>query len=370
MACLAIAGACALGAGSAHAKPDAWGSGHRATVNQHRALATYRAMQSHYYLARRELYRGNPYATAWTYGQVVAATFSVASMPGMRSAYRKDVRARLRTLELYADRHSPPPSGYLSKVAPPHGPGGELYNDDNEWYGIELARANHVFRMPTLNKARSVLALVASTWGTKPFARCAGGIPWAPTVNGDRNTVSNAPGAELGVQLYFRTGDRGYIQQAQRMYEWVRTCMLAPNGLYWDHISPRGVIDTNQWTYNQGTMIGAGVVLYQATHDRSYLDQAVFTADAALRLYSWHDLDNQPDYFDAIYIRNLLLLASTTRDQRYRDFAQRFAAREWRRDRDDRSGLFRGHRGQEQLLDQAGMAQIYAMLAARPRTYF
>jgi hypothetical protein len=116
-------------------------------------------------------------------------------------------------------------------------------------------------------------------------------------------------------------------------------------------------------------MIGAGVMLFQATGDRGYLDQAVFTANAALRLYSWHDLDRQPDYFDAIYIRNLLLLGSTTRDRRYRDFAERFAAREWRRDR-DRSGLFRGHRGQEQLLDQAGMAQIYGMLVARPRTYF
>jgi uncharacterized protein YyaL (SSP411 family) len=360
----------ALGAAHAQAAPDAWSSAHRAAVNEHRAVVTYGAMQRHWYIARRELYRGNPYATAWTYGQVVAATFSVASMPRMRAQFRKDVRARLRAIELYADRRSAPPAGYLSKVAPPHGPGGDVYNDDNAWYGIELARARHVFLMPTLYKARSVFAMIGSSWGMRAFPRCPGGIPWAPTVNGDRNTVSNAPTAELGLQLYFRTGDRGYIDQAQRMYEWVRTCMLAPNGLYWDHISPRGVIDRKQWTYNQGTMIGAGVMLYQATHDRSYLDQAVFTANAALRLFSWYELDRQPDYFDAIYIRNLLLLASATRDQRYRDFAQRFAAREWRRDRDDRSGLFRGHRGQEQLLDQAAMTQIYAMLVARPRTYF
>src|SRR5690349_23718883 len=186
LACLAIAGLGALGAAPAQGRSNVWSSAHRAAVNKHRALATYGAMQSHYYISRRELYRGNPYATAWTYGQVVGATFSLAAMPGMRAGFRKDVRARLRTLELYADRRSPPPTGYLSKVAPPHGPGGDLYNDDNEWYGLELVRANHVFRMPTLAKARSVFALVASTWSMRPTARCPGGIPWAPKVNGDR----------------------------------------------------------------------------------------------------------------------------------------------------------------------------------------
>src|SRR5690349_22765213 len=59
-------------------------------------------------------------------------------------------KTRLRSVELYADRQSPPPTSYLSKVAPPHAPGGDHTNDDNEWYGIELPRANHLFRRPTL----------------------------------------------------------------------------------------------------------------------------------------------------------------------------------------------------------------------------
>jgi Glycosyl hydrolase family 76 len=351
-------------------------SAHRAGVNKHRAIAAYRAMQRAYYHRSEGLYKlgrrkRRPYANAWPYGQTVAATISLAELSGLRGKYRKDVRARLRGLEKYADREAPPPADYLSKVAPPHGPGGDRYNDDNEWFGIELVRAHHVTRMPTLNKARRVFDKIDSTWDTRTNVRCPGGIPQAPRVNGDRNTVSNAPAAELGVQLFFRTHDPRYLQSARRMYDWVRGCLLTPEGLYADHVDRRDRIDPTKWTYNQGSMIGAGVMLYQATHDRAYLEQAKSTAQTALRYYGPVRLKHQPLYFHAIYIRNLLLLGAATGDGRYRNFAERLAAHQWNRKRNRHTGLFSGHaRGQGQLLDQAAMVQIYALLGLRPRAYF
>jgi hypothetical protein len=377
LACLAAAllGALAItvpatAAPATAASPHALISDRRAEVNKHRAVSAYRAMQKRYYIDRKELYRGDPYANAWPYGQALAATISVASLPGMRSGFRKDVRARLRGLEAYADRRSPPPAGYLSKVGPPHGRGGDRYVDDNLWFGIELARVQHVLGLPTLDKAKRVFAMATSYWDVRPQVPCPGGLFWAPLISGDRNTVSNAPAAQLGAQLYLRTGQPFYLTQAKRAYEWVRGCLLTPSGLYYDHIDRRGRIDTAQWTYNQGTMIGAGVLLYQATKDRGYLDQARLTAEAALRTYQRKTLDSQPDFFTAIYIRNLLLLGSTIGDPRYRDFAQWFAASEWRDGRDHRNGLFTGRRGGERLLDQAGMVQVYGMLVAGPQTYF
>jgi hypothetical protein len=376
LACVAaatLAAAVAQAAPTRHSSPN---PAHRAGVDKHRAIATYRAMQGAYYQRREGLYKLGrhkraPYANAWPYGQAVAATISLAELPGLRRTYRKDVRARLRGLEEYADRDAPPPADYLSKVGPPHGPGGERYNDDNAWFGIELVRAHHVIRMPTLNKARRVFDKINSTWDSRTNVRCPGGIPQAPSVNGDRNTVSNAPAAELGVQLFFRTHNPAFLQAAERMYDWVRGCLLTPDGLYADHVDRHDQIDPTKWTYNQGTMIGAGVMLYQATHDSSYLDQAKSTAETALRYYGPVRLKSQPLYFHAIYIRNLLLLGSATRDRRYRHFAERFAAHQWNHRRDRHSGLFKGHpRGQGQLLDQAAMVQIHALLGLRPRDYF
>jgi hypothetical protein len=340
-------------------------------VNTHRALASYTAMQRRYYIRREGLYRGHPYANAWPYGQALAATISLAAMPGMHDRYRKHVRARLRGLEEYADREHPPPADYLSKVSPPRGPGGDRYNDDNEWFGIELARVHHVWRLPTLNKAKRVFSVVVSHWDLRPNVLCPGGIPQAPHVNGDRNTVSNAPAAELGLQLYFRTRDPMYLQKAKQMYDWVRLCLLSADGLYKDHIDRRDRIDPTKWTYNQGTMIGAGVMLYKATGDRSYLEQAKFTAQAALRVYALARLARHPVFFNAIYIRNLLLLGSASRDPRYRRYAARFAAHEWNHVRNRHTGLFMADPlGERQLLDQAAMVQVYAMLVMRPRAYF
>jgi len=256
-------------------------------------------------------------------------------------------------------------------LPPPHGPGGDRYNDDNEWFGIELIRAYHVSGQPTLNKAKMVFNLVTSQWDVRANVLCPGGIPQAPRVNGDRNTVSNAPAAQLGLQLYLRTRQPAYLQAARRMYDWVRACLLTSDGLYEDHIDRRGRVDATKWTYNQGTMIGAGVMLYEATHDPRYLEQAKFTANRAFHAFGPAQLTRQPLYFHAIYIRNLLLLGSETGDRQYLRFAQRFAAVEWRKDRDRHSGLFTADPDREErLLDQAAMVQIYALLEVRPRNYF
>ena len=80
--------------------------------------------------------------------------------------------------------------------------------------------------------------------------------------------------AELGLQLYKITGNVGYLRFAEMAYQWVRSCLLQPSGLYADHVNRKGVVEPTLWSYNQGTMIGAGTLLYQITGDSSYLQQA------------------------------------------------------------------------------------------------
>ena len=345
------------------------GAAAQAEINEQHALLAYAAMQSAYYSPATGLY---PQADAWPYSQAMAATISVAALPGLYTRYEPDLVARLSGLQAYADHVDPPPAGYVSTLSVP-ATGGTRFNDDNEWIGIELLRLYHLSRLPSLLTAASgLLTMVTNQWDTSLGIPCPGGVPWQNIeLNGDRNTVSNATGAELGAQLYLTTGNNADLQWAIGMYNWVRGCLLNSDGLYGDHIDGSGQIDPTEWTYNQGTMIGAGVMLYQATHNGGYLDQAEATAQKALATFTPQDLAVQPLGFDAIYTRNLLLLGSVSGDPRYVQFAQWFANDEWYNVRDPTSGLFLADPdGQTQLLDQAAMVQVFALLAEPPSAYF
>lgn len=344
------------------------------SFNRSRALAAYAAMQRAYYVPRAGLYRdtsGGRYAYVWPYSQAMAATISIAALHDLHRRYRPDLQARLAGLESYADHTDAQPAGYTAIAV--GGRSASRYNDDNEWIGIELIRLDHLARDPHLLTAASrQFNFVATQWDQRSGVPCPGGVPWqALTPGTTRNTVSNATGAELGAQLYMRTHQLGYLEKAIQMYGWVRSCLLAPNGLYGDHVDDAGALDATQWTYNQGTMIGAGVMLYQATRQPVYLQQAQDTAQAALATFTPEILAQQPLAFDAIYVRNLLLLGAQTGDQRYRSFAAWFAGDAWSNVRDAASGLFlAGPGGTTQLGDQAAMVQVYALLASAPSTYF
>jgi glycosyl hydrolase family 76 len=349
--------------------PPRGAAAQQAAINQQHALQAYAAMQSAYYNPSLGLY---PQTYAWPYSQAMAATISIAALPGLHARYSADLTARLSGLQAYADHTDPPPAGYISTLAGTT-PVGARFNDDNEWIGIELLRLYHLTRLPSLlSTASGLMTMVTNQWDTSSGIGCPGGIPWESiALNGDRNTVSNATAAELGAQLYLTTGNNADLQWAIGIYNWVRSCLLHADGLYGDHIDGHGNLDPTEWTYNQGTMIGAGVMLYQATHNPGYLDQAETTAQAGLSIFTPQDLAVQPLSFDAIYIRNVLLLGGVSGDPRYVRFAQWFANDEWYNVRSAASGLFLADpNGQTQLLDQAAMTQVYALLAEPPSAYF
>ena len=115
-------------------------------------------------------------------------------------------------------------------VAPPAGPGGPKYYDDNDWVGIELVRlyklTHNAGRCSA--SAEAIMAFEMAGWQSSPELGCPGGIPFSnATENTERNTVTTAPAAELAVQLYRITGNAQYLQFAEMAYEWVRRCLLA-----------------------------------------------------------------------------------------------------------------------------------------------
>ncbi len=359
--------------------------------NSARALIAFEAMQKAYYISGSGLYEGEPFSFLWPFSQALAATVTmshlsgVSKIPGLYATLQRELNARLIGLRSYLDTdNSGAPEGSFTStlaafdgtVAPPTGPGGTKYYDDNEWVGIELVRAYELTHSTSaLGVAEGIMAFVMAGWQTtgpegEPLA-CAGGVPFSNAIeNTERNTVTDGPGAELALQLYRITGNAAYLQFAEQAYSWTRTCLLSENGLYADHLGPHGAVAQTYWSYNQGSMLGAGVMLYQATHNSAYLYQARQTATAALAYFTPERLGGENPFFVSVYFRNMLYLDSVTHDPPGPRLAQPYVDYAWQHLRLSSNVFVFGSPPSGQLLVQAAIAQIYGLLSSSPSTYF
>jgi hypothetical protein len=350
-----------------------------------RAVASYQALQR--YLEVRDgsgLYRerypvatgDNPYSYEWPYSQIHAATLDLTGLPGPKGVgFRPDLAARGTGQERYwnAAGGTTGVAGYASYPMAPYGSGGDFFYDDNEWVGLlDIQHYLMAGDRAALDRAKQIFTLVRSGWDTDASHADPGGVFWTQAGwSSDRNTVSNMPGAELGLRLYQITGRQSYLDWSLRMYDWTNRHLLSPDGLYWDHLDLAGTVEKTFWSYNQGVPVGVNVLLYQVTHDRTYLRRAESVAAAAYTYYVTQGrLSAQPPFFNSIFFKNLLLLESVTGDHTYRTAMSRYAADVWSTNRNADTGLFEfGTDGSTDAIQQAAMTQIYAILAWNPAQY-
>ncbi len=354
--------------------------------NPARALQAFKTMQEHFYISGSGLYRGEPYSFLWPYSQALAANVSLAYIPGQSKLQAHELHVRMYGLEKYFE--APPASSasessipllpsFAGSVVAPLGPGGTSYYDDNEWVGLELMRLyelNHA-EVFALEQARRIMAFVMSSWKTtKPNGRplpCPGGVPFSDSPeNTQRNTVTDGPAAELGVQLWRVTHEAMYLNFAVTAYSWVRQCLLNGEGLYADHIENSGEVEPITWSYNQGSMIGAGTLLYQATGNESYLWEARYTAQAAQHHFTLEKLEPENPFFVSVYYRNLLYLDSVIHDTSGERVVQEYVNYAWQNLRLENDLFVSGSPSTSTLLGQAAMVQLYALLSSPPSTYF
>ncbi len=307
----------------------------------------------------------NPYSYEWPFSQAHIALADLAQSAAGRR-YQSELARADRAQELYwkADGGTTGLPGYASGVLAPYGSGGDFFYDDNEWVGLlDAQRYLTDHDAPALQRAQQIFALVRSGWDTDASHADPGGTFWTQASwSTDRNTVSNMPATELGLRLFQITHQRSYLDWSLKLYDWTNKYLQRPDGLYNDHVSLDGTLDTTIWSYNQGVPVGVNTLLYQITHQHKYLDEAERIANAALSYYA-STLDQQPPYFNAIFFKNLLLLESTAGGHHYRDAMQAWADHAWTQDRDPATGLFHFAGSPEtQTLDQAAMVQTYAVL--------
>jgi hypothetical protein len=318
------------------------------------AERAYAAMRARFAIAAG-LYadRGHRYAYAWPLSQALDASLELAQIPDERGkAARADALRTFRGLEDFRFGKA-----YASAIEPPLGRGGVRFYDDNEWLAQDMLLGYRVLGRPALlRRAEDMFRFLVSGWDDDPGDACSGGVFWAdtPTIR-VRNTVSTANAALVALRLYQETRQRTYLGWAKRMYAWISRCLAGPDRLYFDHLDRRGNIDKSEWTYNQGAMIAAGVLLARATGETRYLDQAERLAGTALAHYKAAGYAGEPAIFVAIFFRDLRLLDRARPRPLYGEALRDYLDR-------DAVPAADGSFGRT-LLDQAAAAQLYSLAA-------
>ena len=307
-------------------------------------------------LRLREAPRRERPASVWPLSQAIAAGVDLVAS-GQDVA--EDLGGLIRSLRAYARRDggwAPTPRAY------------RRYFDDNAWIGLASIRLYGVTRTRRhLDRAARALAFVMR--GEDPE----GGIRWAEGRR-SRNTCATAPGALLALRLHDRTDDEVTLDFATRALGWLDATLRRPDRLYADRIDGERV-ERTVWSYNQGSTAAAHAWRYRATGDASARDVARATAAATVAWLARDDrLWHQPPVFNAIAFRGLLAVHDVTPVAGLTDLIDGYLDRAWLEARDPETGLFTrrgiGSYDGRPAIDQAGLAQLYAVRAAGSGAWF
>lgn len=155
---------------------------------------------------------------------------------------------------------------------------GNDYNDDIAWMVIACARAHLMFGNTSyLNQARTHFNAMY-----KRALQPEGTLRWkerdSNTTNGT-NSCINGPAQVAACYLAIATGDNTFYEKAKNLYTLQRKYLFVPaTGQVYDSFTwVNGVPSSyNHWasTYNQGTFLGAALMLYNHYGDEQYKKDA------------------------------------------------------------------------------------------------
>ena len=151
------------------------------------------------------------------------------------------------------------------------------YNDDIAWASLFSVRGYLLTgNKAYLEKAKDQFDKMYARAFTNAYG---GGLTWYQTKT-SKNSCINGPAMVACCYLARATGDSTYYDKAIALYTWSKVYLFdAATGKLNDNVDldkKPGQLKISTWssTYNQGTYLGAAVMLYQYTKESSYLSEA------------------------------------------------------------------------------------------------
>lgn len=231
--------------------------------------------------------------------------------------------------------------------------------DDMMWWIISQARAYEITKdQKYLDVAKAGFKYV---WDNS-YDPINGGMRWSWKVEG-KNACINYPTVIAGVTLYNITKEQDYLDKAKNIYGWSRANLFElSTGRVADHKVGNNPAGYEDYTYNQGTCIGAATLLYKATSTEAYLSDAKLAADYTKNKMcdskgilpaegDW----NEQGVLKSIFAQYISLLINEGGQTQYKDWIYTNINAVWR-NRDQKRGLmFRDYN----VLCPTGVIQSY-----------
>lgn len=310
-------------------------------------------------------------AFLWPYSTMVSGCVSLYKTSGNKK-YKQLMDKQIKPgLDLYWDT-TRLPACYQSY--PTFAGQNDRYYDDNDWVAIDFCDYYAATRNKEyLTKAIALHQYIYSGWSDA----LGGGIFWCEQKKESKNTCSNAPATVLCMKLYKLMKDKKYLEQAKQTYQWTRDRLCDPSDfVYWDNINLNGEIGRAKYTYNSGQMIQAAVLLYQATGNKRYLEEAQQTARGAYQHFRTSQPTTQGSklffpaspWFNVILFRGFKALYEVDKNNTYVKAMIENADYAWRHTR-DANGLLNndwsGNRKDEfkSLLENSCMVELYSEIS-------
>lgn len=315
-----------------------------------------------------------PFAFLWPYSGTLSMTAAMMDATKGKK-YRRLLEDKvLPGLEQYFDDRRTPAS-YASYIVKSDPNAGRFY-DDNDWIGLDFVDLYELTRAKKfLHKAEIVWKFIED--GTDD--KLGGGVYWSDEKR-SKNTCSTAPSAVMAMKLYMATGEEKYLVSGQSLYKWAKSVLQDKNDhLYYDNISVRGHVDHRKFAYNSGQMLQAAVLLYKATKQEEYLNDAREVAESCYNYFfrEFHPEGGEPfrvlrsgsTWFNCIMFRGFIELYGVDKaEKKYIDAFEKSLSYIWDHGR-SAEGLFsQDFTGRRQdrhkwLLTQTAMVEMFARMS-------
>ncbi|ORY29259.1 hypothetical protein BCR33DRAFT_857774 [Rhizoclosmatium globosum] len=177
------------------------------------------------------------------------------------------------------------------------------WNDDIGWWALATMTAAETFGKDAIVAKNNIMqgynptyfSLANTTfeqiWMDWDTTKCGGGIYWSRIRTGNnanlKSTITNVEEMELGARLYVVTKDQKFKDRFDVIYAWLKTYKIVDDdytvhdGLTTDACA----VSQELYSYHTGELMAALGIMYQATNDQNYLDEAHKIFKAVQRLF-------------------------------------------------------------------------------------